>query len=401
MMNNKAMMTKKMQSGMKKKIVDKYNSTCKYKNIGILIGNLRPGAFYNLSQDLCEGFFANGVEKIHLFYILDDLDNVKFPPNVFLHKMPASRARFILFPLIKLLRKTDLDLLISFCAINNINAIIAKALAGKKTTKLLISEHSLLSFDSKKRYAGQLKWKIVPTMAKIFYPYANAIYVPNESILEDLKKTYNISFKANKRLTINNPVSYTKISLALKKEIKPLQFKKPIFINVARLNMEKNHAFLIRAFKLLTKKMDASLIILGNGKEKENLIRLIHEENLDSKVHLLGYQPNPWSIMKKSDIFVLTSISESFGLVIVEAMMCGLPIIASDESAGGPRNILMSGKYGILVTQQSEQAYADAMYRLWKSKETYLKYVALSEERSKDFNPKKITKKILTFMENT
>ena len=392
---NKVMMTKKMKDGTENK------STCKYKNIGIVIGNLRPGAFYNLTQDLCEGFFSNGVEKIHLFYILDDLDKVKFPSNVFLHKMPASRARFILFPLIKLLRKTDLDLLISFCAINNINAIIAKALAGKKTTKLLISEHSLLSFDSRQRYAGQLKWKIVPIMAKIFYPYADAIYVPNESILEDLKKTYHITFKANKRLTINNPVSDAKISLALKKRIKPLQFKKPVFINVARLNMEKNHAFLIRAFKLLTKKMDATLIIIGMGKEKENLIRLIHEEDLDSKVHLLGYQPNPWSIMKKSDVFVLSSISESFGLVIVEAMMCGLPIIACDESAGGPRNILQNGKYGILVKEHDEEVYAEAMYKIWKSKKTYLKYAALSKVRSKDFDPIKITKKILTFMENT
>ena len=91
--------------------------------------------------------------------------------------------------------------------------------------------------------------------------------------------------------------------------------------------------------------------------EPEKLIQELHLEKL---VMLLGFKENPFSYLSRSDVFVLSSISEGFSNVLVEAMACGCPVVSTDCPTG-PGEILDRGKYGYLVPVGDPTAMAEAV----------------------------------------
>ena len=119
---------------------------------------------------------------------------------------------------------------------------------------------------------------------------------------------------------------------------------------------------LIRAFsKVAEKNENINLAILGQGELKEDLEKLVAEYNLQDRVFLLGFQSNPFKYVSKSSVFVLSSLFEGLGNVVLEALACNVPIISTDCKSG-PREILAPGtsldkkiesaetnEYGILI----------------------------------------------------
>jgi len=103
------------------------------------------------------------------------------------------------------------------------------------------------------------------------------------------------------------------------------------FLCLARLSPEKGQAKLIRAFSaVLKQRPDAKLVILGDGPLRQDLDLLIDELGMGGKVYLAGLRVNPFSALKVADCLVLPSEHEGQGLVLVEAMVLGKPIIATD-----------------------------------------------------------------------
>lgn len=135
------------------------------------------------------------------------------------------------------------------------------------------------------------------------------------------------------------------------------------FINVAHLNKNKNQAMLIRAFeKHHRAHPNSRLLILGGGEEKANLQALVHRLGLAKSVSLFGYatRQEVRESMQNSDCFVLPSIVETFGVVLIEAMACGLPVLAS--KCGGPESIVTK-ETGILF-DNNEEALLRAMRQM-------------------------------------
>ena len=121
-----------------------------------------------------------------------------------------------------------------------------------------------------------------------------------------------------------------------------------IILSVGRLTRQKNFSYLIKEFSSFLKINDEFvLIILGEGEEREKLTLLINEEKLENKVFLLGFTENVYSYMKKSEIFILSSLWEEVGFAMVEASMCNTYIISSD-CPNGPKEFLNNGDNGIL-----------------------------------------------------
>ena len=103
-----------------------------------------------------------------------------------------------------------------------------------------------------------------------------------------------------------------------------------------------------------------SLIILGAGQDRSRLERQIRETQLEKHVRLAGFQKNPLSFYRRSDLFVLSSRYEGMPNVLVEAMLCGVPVLSTD-CASGPEEILQQGRFGRLVPVEDSSALAAAI----------------------------------------
>jgi glycosyltransferase involved in cell wall biosynthesis len=126
------------------------------------------------------------------------------------------------------------------------------------------------------------------------------------------------------------------------------------------LHKQKGYTYLLQAFARVLKQRPSHLVILGEGDDREELQRLANSLGISPYVHLLGYAPNPLAYMRHAAVFVLSSVAEGFGNVIVEALACGTPVISTD-CPHGPREILSGGLYGTLVQVGDVGALADAM----------------------------------------
>lgn len=133
----------------------------------------------------------------------------------------------------------------------------------------------------------------------------------------------------------------------------------PIIGIISRLAPEKGHAYLIEAFKeLLVGIPDAQLIIIGDGKLRSELKRRVRELGIENAVYFFGETLNTKEFLGIMDVFTRPSIEEGFGLAVVEAMLMGLPIVATD--VGGFKSILGQGKFGILVPPKDSVALKEA-----------------------------------------
>lgn len=117
---------------------------------------------------------------------------------------------------------------------------------------------------------------------------------------------------------------------------------------VGALVKRKGQIYLIRAFaKVVMSLPKARLEIIGEGPERANLQAEIKSLGLESRVQLLGEQKKPQKFMKRWDLFVLPSLSEVFGIVLLEAFEAGLPVVATN--VGGIPEIVKNGENGVLV----------------------------------------------------
>ena len=124
--------------------------------------------------------------------------------------------------------------------------------------------------------------------------------------------------------------------------------KKNLIIGIGRLTKQKNFLLLIKAFKqILIKYPNYHLILLGKGEQKQLLIEEIHKLELQDKVLLLGFQNNVYKYLLNSDCFILPSLWEDPGFVILEAALSNTTIISSN-CPNGPSEILSNGQNGFL-----------------------------------------------------
>lgn len=140
-------------------------------------------------------------------------------------------------------------------------------------------------------------------------------------------------------------------------------------ISVGRLSKEKGIIDLINVFKLVDiEKNDVNLNIVGDGLEYQKIKKKIISFNLTRKIKLLGYKNSDEinNLYQSSCLYVMTSFTESFGLVLVEAMSCGLPCIAFD-SAEGAREIIKNGYNGYLIKNRNEHEMAKTIIQLLKN----------------------------------
>ncbi|WP_349617557.1 glycosyltransferase [Azotobacter salinestris] len=134
---------------------------------------------------------------------------------------------------------------------------------------------------------------------------------------------------------------------------------------VGRLEAVKNPLALVEAVALLRARgIPAELWLIGEGREREHLEACIRAQELDAQVRLLGYRPHPDAYVRQCHVYVQPSRSEGFGLALVEAMGCGVPVIAT--AVGGAPEIVAPGTTGWLLPEATPSALAAALEEAWR-----------------------------------
>ena len=133
----------------------------------------------------------------------------------------------------------------------------------------------------------------------------------------------------------------------------------PLILGMGRLARAKDFPTLIRAFACL-ERPDARLVILGEGRQRPRLERLVRALGLAGRVRLAGHQPNPYAWLARADLFVLSSRWEGMPNALIEALALGVPVVATD-CPSGPAELLQGGRLGPLVPVGDPAALAAAM----------------------------------------
>jgi glycosyltransferase involved in cell wall biosynthesis len=209
-----------------------------------------------------------------------------------------------------------------------------------------------------KRRSGVVEW-IQFGLATALYRTADAIVAVSEGARDDLANYYHLPIERIK--TIYNPVMIDEIRRQADEQVSlPGSDTAIRLISVGSLSEQKDISTAIRALAHLRDTHDVELLLLGKGEQQEQLETLATELNVDNYVHFLGFVDNPFPYMRAADALVLSSKYEGFGHVIVEAIACGTPVVATD-CPGGPSEIIDDGTYGQLVPVGDHEALSEAI----------------------------------------
>lgn len=246
-----------------------------------------------------------------------------------------------------------------------------------KTIQYITTEHNTSNRRRNK--------KLFKLLDKWMYSRYHKIISISSATENNLKNWLEVSYNSKKYKIVPNGIDLKRF--AISKKI----FRKDIDINlkdndilitmVARFEEQKDYETLIKAIHQL-KNEKIKLLLVGEGKLKNSIIRLVNELSLDSKVIFLNFRKDIPELLKTSDIFVLSSNWEGFGIVAVEAMASGLPTIVSNVD--GLRDVVENA--GIIFEKGNYQELSNKIKFLINN-ETYRKEIEKKcLEKSKEYS---------------
>jgi glycosyltransferase involved in cell wall biosynthesis len=147
--------------------------------------------------------------------------------------------------------------------------------------------------------------------------------------------------------------------------------------------------------KILARYPNTRLEIIGDGSALEDLKALSKKLNISNSVKFFGKLANPIPIYNRMGIFILPSVLEGFGIVLLEAMAAGIPVIASNVD--GIKEVVVDGESGILVPPKNPDAIADAVFRIIEQPQLANKFVEQGLLRAKLFDVRSHLKKLENF----
>jgi len=282
------------------------------------------------------------------------------PDTVRLIELKASRTATSVPALMRYLRREGPAGMVSALSRANLVAVWARWLTGLPN-RLLVNEQNTLSVLT--RNAHDWRVRVVPSLARIFYPWATAVVAVSQGVADDLVESLSLPRDLVK--VIHNPGVAPEMREKAKQPLAHPWFEAglaPVVLAVGSLTPQKDFENLLRAIALVRAKRPVRLLILGEGEERPRLEGLVRELHLEDDVAFPGFVDNPYAYMARAALFVLSSRWEGLPTVLVEAMYCGAPLVATD-CPSGPREILRNGELGCLVPVGQPAGLAEAILK--------------------------------------
>lgn len=192
------------------------------------------------------------------------------------------------------------------------------------------------------------------------YGAADLIVATSQGVARDLTAGFGVD--PDRMRVLANPVDIDRVRASAAEPIDDAVLPSgdgPLIVAAGRLAEAKNYPLMIEAIAELRRRLPVRLCILGQGELEPSLRQSIAARQLTDAIALAGFQSNPWKYIARADVFLLTSRYEGFGNVLIEAMACGVPVVAT--ASAGTRDIITQGVDGVLAAAHTPQAVVAAV----------------------------------------
>lgn len=330
-------------------------------DVALFVPSFRGGGAEIAMARLANGLAGTGCKVDFLVLQNEGPWQKSLSAKVNLVSLDRPRALTSIIPLRQYLIRSKPRLLVSNLSHLNIVSVIAKRLSINKT-KLFVVEHNDL--EACLRGMSRLKRILMIRAMRSLYPTADKALAVSDDLARSVQLMLNLK-------TENVGVLPNSLDLSALEKMadEPCNdpwvndVDVPLLLAAGRMVEQKGFGDLLDAIAKLQRKVKARLLILGDGPLREQLKEQARSLGLAEWVRFPGFQSNPYPFFKRANVFILSSRYEGFGIVVLEALACGTPVVATD-CHWGPREILKGGDCGLLVPIADADKMADAIVRI-------------------------------------
>jgi glycosyltransferase involved in cell wall biosynthesis len=307
------------------------------------------------------------------------------PSSVRLASASSESRLGRLLELRRFIRDTRPDLVVSFLSYFTVLAAAKAAGVGARVVFVLGTPMSAFLNDADYHWKTPSHRTVFTLITRAGYNLADAIATTSTGVSDDLMRHFGVRENAIK--VVHNPIDFDALAGASTEPLESTDeraWNHPAIVSAGRLAEAKNYPLLIDAMALLRRRLPAArLFILGQGDQELQLRQQIASLGLADTVRLCGFQRNPWKYIARADVFALTSRYEGFGNVLVEAMACGVPVVAT--SSPGPLEIVQDNVDGMIVPEHTAAAVANALEAMLTDERRRASMAAAAKEASRRF----------------
>jgi L-malate glycosyltransferase len=295
----------------------------------------------------------------------------KFHSNIFYHEVEVNQYSVFRYPpydltlaskMAEVAKRQQLDLFhVHYAVPHAVCAVLAKQMVGnglKIVTTLHGTDITVLGHDSSLR-----------EMIKFGIEQSDAVTAVSNQLAAETKELLNpdneIKTIYNFTSVVNDPTS----QIEKLRNIYGISEDEKVIAHISNFRPVKRLPDVIASFERIVEKMPAKLLLIGDGPEAGYIARLVREKRLEDKVLFLGKQDNVAELLAITDLALLLSEKESFGLVLLEAMACGVPVIGT--SIGGIPEVIEDGYNGFLCELGDTESVAQKAIMLLNDDEMY------------------------------
>lgn len=313
-------------------------------------------------------------------------------PNLYFHEVDVNQYSVFKYPpydlslaskMAEVAKRENLDLLhVHYAIPHAISAFLAKQMVGGDTLKIITTLHgtdiTVLGHDPS-----------LQELIRFGIEQSDMVTAVSKNLVEE---TYRL-VETNKEIEtvynfVDERVYYRRERQYLKRQI-GIQEDEKVIIHISNFRHVKRVPDVIEAFALIQREIKAKLLLVGDGPESTIVSRMVKEKGLQDRVLFLGKQENIEEVLSISDLFLLLSEKESFGLTLLEAMACQVPCIGTN--IGGIPEVVEDGVTGFICELGDVKAVAEKAIQILSNEELYSRISDQAYMRTKEvFHSEKI-----------
>ncbi|MBD7964730.1 N-acetyl-alpha-D-glucosaminyl L-malate synthase BshA [Fictibacillus norfolkensis] len=322
----------------------------------------------------------------------------KFYPNIFFHEVEVNHYSVFKYPpydlalaskMAEVAKREKLDLLhVHYAVPHAVCAVLAKQMLNdemKIVTTLHGTDITVLGYDPS-----------LSEMIKFGIEKSDVVTSVSHQLKADTLELLNI----NKDIIpvhnfVDERVYYRRSNNAELRQTYGIEENEKVIVHISNFRKVKRLEDVIKSFALIRKELTSKLLLIGNGPELTTVCELVRELDIEDEVLFLGKQENVGELFSICDLKLLLSEKESFGLVLLEAMACGVPVIGTN--IGGIPEVIVDGETGYMVELGCPESVAEKAIALLQDEE---KLMAFRENSVRHVKENFLSDKIVSIYED-